>query len=80
MFLYNNSENRLYMIPQTFEQWKTCLVNDCKVSLTKEFATRRLAVYHDLDKPETKKFIRLYGFQHYQNIIGWFTKIVEGSI
>lgn len=68
------------MIPQTFEQWKTCLINDCKINLTKEFARIRLAVYNDLDKPETKKFIRLYGFQHHQNIIGWFTKIVDGSI
>jgi len=68
------------MIPQTFEQWKTCLVNDCKIPLTKEFARTRLAVYQNLDKSETKKFIRLYGHHHHQNIISWFTKIVDGSI
>jgi len=68
------------MIPETFEQWKTCLVHDCKIPLTAEFARTRLAVYQDFNKSETKTFIRLYGSQHHQNIIGWFTKIVEGSI
>ncbi|PTX13523.1 hypothetical protein C8N37_101268 [Sphingobacterium faecium] len=68
------------MIPETFEQWKTFLVHDCKIPLTAEFARTRLTVYQDFNKSETKTFIRLYGSQHHQNIIRWFTKIVEGSI
>jgi hypothetical protein len=64
------------MIPQTFEQWKNCIVNDCKINLTKEFASQRLAVYQDKQNPETMKFIALYGEQHLQNIINWFNQIV----
>lgn len=63
------------MIPQTFEQWKHCIVQDCKINLTKEFAQKRLEVYQDRQRPETDKFIRLYGEQHLNNIITWFQQI-----
>jgi len=57
------------MIPQTFTEWKNCIVNNCKINLTKEFALQRLAVYKDRKNSETQKFISLYGEQHLQNII-----------
>lgn len=41
------------MIPQTFNEWTTCIVHDCKINLTKDFATQRLAVY--LDKKMLKR-------------------------
>lgn len=63
------------MIPQTFEQWKNCIVNDCKINLTKDFAEQRLAVYQDKKNNETQKFVSLYGEQHLQNIINWFKQI-----
>lgn len=63
------------MIPRTFEQWKNCITNDCKINLTKEFAIKRLTVYQDRNHLETKKFISLYGEQHLQNIINWYTQI-----
>ena len=63
------------MIPQTYEQWKNCIVNDCKINLTKNFALQRLAVYKDNKNIETQKFISLYGEQHLSNIINWLEKI-----
>tara|TARA_R110001592_G_scaffold211976_2_gene464069 strand:- start:247 stop:438 length:192 start_codon:yes stop_codon:yes gene_type:complete len=63
------------MIPQTFEQWKSCIVNDCKISLTPEFAKTRLVVYLDYQNAETKKFESLYGKQHLHNIINWLQLI-----
>lgn len=60
------------MIPQTFNDWKNCIVNDCNINLTKDFAEQRLVVYQDPNNPETQKFISLYGKQHLQNIINWF--------
>jgi len=63
------------MIPQTFNDWTNCIVNDCKINLTKEFAEQRLLVYQDNKNAETEKFISLYGEQHLQNIINWFMKI-----
>ncbi|MBL6731115.1 MAG: hypothetical protein ISP74_09425 [Bacteroidia bacterium] len=63
------------MTPQTFNDWTNCLVNDCKINLTKEFAQQRLAVYRDNQNAETQKFISLYGEQHLNNIIQWFNQI-----
>jgi len=63
------------MIPQTFEQWKQCIVNDCKINLTKDFAQQRLIIYQDKDNVETQKFISLYGQKHLSNIINWLEKI-----
>lgn len=63
------------MIAQTFEEWKNCIVNDCKIKLTKSFAQKRLSVYENVNHPETRNFIELYGKQHLNNIIYWFNKI-----
>jgi len=63
------------MIPQTFNEWTNCIVNDCKINLTKDFATQRLAVYQDNKNVETQKFISLYGEQHLKNTIQWLQQI-----
>lgn len=63
------------MIPQTFSEWKHCIINECKINLTKDFARQRLAVYLDTTHPETQKFIQLYGGKHLQNVINWFQQI-----
>jgi len=63
------------MIAYTFEEWKNCIVNDCKIKLTREFAQERLSVYENPKNPETLKFIKLYGKQHLENIIHWFKRI-----
>jgi len=62
------------MIPNTFHQWKNCIIKDCKINLTKDFAQQRLAVYNDRNNAHTKEFLKLYGEQHLQNIINWFNQ------
>ncbi len=64
------------MIPQTFNDWINCIVNDCKINLTPEFAVQRLEVYQNKKNAETQKFISLYGEQHLQNIINWFNQSI----
>lgn len=64
------------MIPQTFDEWQNCIVNDCKINLTKDFAKQRLAVLQDEQNEETRKFITLYGAHHLSNIIRWFSKYI----
>ena len=63
------------MIPQTFEEWKHCIINDCKINLTKEFAAERLSILQNPTHNETTKFRGLYGELHLQNIINWYKKI-----
>ena len=61
----------------TFEEWKNCIVNECKIKLTKDFVASRLKVYEDKRNSETKKFIQLYGEQHLNNIIFWLNKAAK---
>ena len=63
------------MIPQTFDQWKHCIEQDCNIQLTSEFAQKRLTVYSDEKNPETKKFVSLYGKQHLQNVVSWLQMV-----
>ena len=53
------------MIAQSFEEWRSCIENDCKIQLTKAFAQKRLSVYLNRKEAETQKFISLYGEQHF---------------
>lgn len=65
------------MIPETFEAWKSCMINDCKISLTKDYVMSRLAIYQDMKNKETQKFVSLYGQEHLQNIVYWLNNIAE---
>ena len=62
------------MIPKSYDEWKNCIINDCKINLTREFAELRLSVYENKKHPETRKFVQLYGSQHLNNIIHWYKK------
>ena len=63
------------MIPKTFDQWRNCIVKDCKINLDQDFAKKRLAVYQDSTNSETQKFVSLYGEQHLQNVISWLQQV-----
>ena len=65
------------MIPSTFEEWKICIINDCKIDLTRDFAQRRLAVYQNPQDKETQKFLALYGPAHLQNVINWYQIVLK---
>ena len=63
------------MTPRSFEAWKTCIVRDCGIDLTPEFAALRLSVYQDPGNPETQKLAQLYGEHHLRNVIQWLQRV-----
>ena len=63
------------MIPQTFEEWRHCIVVDCKIELTTAFVASRLAILQEKEHPETIKFVSLYGEQHLNNILQWLKQV-----
>jgi len=64
------------MIPQTFNDWRNCNVNDCKINLTKEFSAQRLAVCQNSQNIETQKFVSIYGELHLKNVVSWFSQMI----
>ncbi|MEO0734752.1 MAG: hypothetical protein AAFZ52_18090 [Bacteroidota bacterium] len=67
------------MIPRTLDEWTNCIVNDCGIELTKEFAAQRLSVYQNKAHAETKQFVKLYGKQHLENVIYWYQTVLDGQ-
>jgi hypothetical protein len=45
------------MIPHSYDEWKKCIVEDCKIKLSQDFVARRLKIYHDKNNPETRQFV-----------------------
>jgi len=67
------------MIPQTFNEWKHCIINECKISLTADFARQRLAVYQNRQHGETQRFIGRYGEAHLQRVIDWCALFLDSG-
>lgn len=63
------------MIPQTFEQWKDCIENKCKIVLTSEYVNSRLLELADDSNTNTILFIEKYGKEHKNNILLWFNRV-----
>jgi len=63
------------MIPQTFNGWANCIVKDCKINLTKEFAEKRLLVYQNNKNSRNPKIYFALWRATFTNIINWFKKI-----
>ena len=48
------------MIPNTFEAYKSYIINDCKINLTKDFAKSRLIVYQNKKNGREKSSNRFF--------------------
>jgi hypothetical protein len=62
------------MIPENFEQWLHCITVDCKIQLTKDFISSRIKELKDSKHPHTVQIIKIYGQEHYQNLLNWFSQ------
>ena len=60
------------MIPQNYEEWRHCIVVDCGLELTPSFIEERIASLQNSKENHTQQFIRLYGQEHHQKVLGWF--------
>ncbi|HMO31728.1 MAG TPA: hypothetical protein PKE07_01900 [Lacibacter sp.] len=56
----------------SFEDWKFCIEKKCGIELSAAFVEQRLSVLRNENSSYTREFIRLYGNDHYLNIVGWF--------
>ena len=68
------------MIPKSYSEWHHCIVNECKIDLTTEFISQRLAVLNNPTHQETKRLISLYGKDHHNKLISWFNTANSESV
>ena len=67
------------MIPRTFEDWRYCITEKCKIELTPDFARKRLETLKDASQQEAKVFIQHYGIIHWRNVVRWYSRVVKNG-
>ncbi len=69
---HNDPIMKSAIIPETYEQWRHCIVVDCGLTLTKAFIDARIAALRDNREHHTQQFVKRYGTQHHQQVLNWF--------
>ena len=60
------------IVPQTYEDWKHCIVVDCGLELTPEYISARISALQDSSDYYTQQFVKQYGEEYLQAVLGWF--------
>lgn len=61
-------------IPENYEEWRHCITVDCGLELTPQFILERIAALQNDKDHHTQQFVKLYGRQHLQQVLGWFAQ------
>lgn len=69
----------LSIIPQTYEQWRHCIVVECGLELTPAFISERISALQNDSEHYTQQFVKLYGQEHRHKVLGWFIEAQETS-
>jgi len=60
--------------PQSYEEWRHCIIVKCGLELTPDYISERLSALNNNDDYQTKRFIVLYGEHYLQRVIEWFRR------
>ena len=64
-------------IPTTFDEWFHCITVKCKISLTPEFARKRIAALEDPKSAEAAGFAKIYGEAHRERVVEWYRRVAS---
>jgi hypothetical protein len=62
------------MIPNTYEEWRHCIQDICRIPLTPAFVEERLQALADRQQHGTAQFLRHYGPAHLNRVQTWFAE------
>lgn len=65
------------IIPETYDEWRHCIVVECGLKLTKPFIEKRITDLQNNGEHHTQQFIKRYGRQHHQQVLNWFAKAAK---
>lgn len=65
------------MIPTTYQAWRHCIEQICRIPLTGEFIARRLSELDDTQLHSTEQLRRHYGDDHFQAVKRWFRQAAD---
>ena len=62
------------VIPTNYQEWRHCIIVECGLELSPQYISARLAALNDSKDYYTQQFVKLYGPQYLQRVVGWFTQ------
>jgi len=60
------------VIPRTYSAWRHCITVECGIALQPAYINGRIVELSNGSSEETRRFRRLYGDRHWQNVLAWF--------
>ena len=60
------------IIPESYEEWRHCIVVECGIELTPLYIEKTISILQDNSEHYTQQFVKKYGSQHHQRVLGWF--------
>ena len=57
---------------RTYDDWKHCITELCRIPLTLDYVEARLVVLRDPADHGTQKFITTWGEEHRKRVVAWF--------
>lgn len=60
------------IVPTSYQSWRHCITQKCKIALTPDYIAQRLNTLRDRPDDTTSEFRRLFGEAHLHTVIGWF--------
>lgn len=62
------------LIPTSYDEWRHCITEICKIALTPTYIQERLQALRNPNDRMTARFQQLYGNEHLERVIGWFER------
>ena len=60
------------IIPETYEEWRHCIIVECGLELTPQYISERISALQNNRDYHTQQFVKRYGKQHLQQVLSWF--------
>ena len=60
------------IIPETYEEWRHCIIVECGLELTPQYISERISALQNDRDYHTQQFVKLYGQQHLRQVLSWF--------
>lgn len=65
--------NKAFM-PTNYDEWRHCITVECGLDLTVNYIDTRIVALNNDKDHYTQQFVKLYGREYLQQVLGWFTQ------
>lgn len=65
------------MFPQSYDEWVKCITVGCQIQLEPTYIRERIEALRDPSDSHTKRYLKLYGNDHLERVIGWFERALD---